>query len=72
MAASRCRPGKSITVSIRSQTGQSTERRFTSVAPTPIGALTFGVGAATNSWSVWLALGQPNGNGSILAKSLFR
>jgi NTE family protein len=40
--------------------------------PTPIGALTFGVGAANTSWSVWLALGQPIGNGSILDKSLFR
>jgi outer membrane translocation and assembly module TamA len=40
--------------------------------PTPVGALTLGVGAASNSWSVWLALGQPIGSGSILDKSLFR
>jgi NTE family protein len=40
--------------------------------PTPVGALTLGVGAASNSWSVWLALGQPIGSGSILDKNLFR
>lgn len=39
---------------------------------TPVGALTFGVGAATNSWSLWLSLGRPIGKGSILDKSLFR
>ncbi len=40
--------------------------------PTPVGPLTFGVGAATTSWSVWLELGQPIGSGSILDKSLFQ
>ena len=39
---------------------------------TPIGALTLGAGVATNSWSMWLSLGRPIGNGSILDKGLFR
>ena len=39
---------------------------------TPIGALILGTGVATNSWSVWLSLGRPIGNGSILDNSLFR
>ena len=39
---------------------------------TPIGTLTFGVAAATNSWSTWVSLGRPIGKGSILDQSLFR
>ncbi len=40
--------------------------------PTPIGTLTFGVGAATDDWSIWLSLGRPIGKGSILDSGLFR
>jgi NTE family protein len=39
---------------------------------TPVGTLTLGVGAATDSWSVWVSLGRPIGKGSILDNSLFR
>ncbi len=39
---------------------------------TSIGALTLGGAWATQSWSVWLSLGRPIGNGSILDKSPFR
>jgi hypothetical protein len=39
---------------------------------TPIGTLTLGLGAATDSWGVWLSLGRPIGKGSILDDGLFR
>jgi NTE family protein len=39
---------------------------------TPVGTLTFGVGAASNSWATWVSLGRSIGKGSILDKSLFR
>jgi len=41
-------------------------------AQTPIGALTLGGGWATGSWSAWISIGRPIGNGSILDKSPFR
>lgn len=40
--------------------------------PTPIGTFTLGVGAASDSWSIWLSLGRPVGKGSILDDGLFR
>jgi NTE family protein len=40
--------------------------------PTPIGSFTFGVGAASDSWGIWLSLGRPVGTGSILNDGLFR
>ena len=40
--------------------------------PTPIGSLVLGAGVASDSWSVWLSLGRPVGNGSILDNGLFR
>ena len=40
--------------------------------PTPVGTLTLGVGASTDSWGIWLALGRPVGKGSILEGGLFR
>jgi NTE family protein len=40
--------------------------------PTPIGTFTLGVGAASDSWGVWLSLGRPVGKGSILDDGLFR
>ena len=40
--------------------------------PTPIGTLVLGVGVATDSWGVWLSLGRPIGDGSILDRGLFR
>ncbi len=40
--------------------------------PTPIGTFTVGVGAAKESWAVWLSLGRPLGKGSILGEGLFR
>jgi NTE family protein len=39
---------------------------------TPIGTFTLGVGGATDSWGVWLAIGRPVGKGSILDEGLFR
>jgi hypothetical protein len=39
---------------------------------TPIGSFTLGIGAATDSWGVWLAIGRPVGKGSILDEGLFR
>lgn len=40
--------------------------------PTPIGTFTLGIGAAVDSWGVWLSLGRPIGTGSVLDESLFR
>jgi len=40
---------------------------------TRIGPLTVGLGATTtDSWSLWLSVGRPVGNGTILDKGLFR
>jgi NTE family protein len=39
---------------------------------TPLGTLTFGVGAASHSWALWLSLGRPLGTGTILNQPLFR
>ena len=40
--------------------------------PTPIGTLVLGVGVAPDSWGVWLSLGRPVGDGSILDNGLFQ
>jgi NTE family protein len=40
--------------------------------PTPIGTFTLGVGAAEDSWAIWLAIGRPVARGSILDDGLFR
>jgi NTE family protein len=40
--------------------------------PTPLGALTLGVGKATGGWAGWLTLGTPVGGGSILNQPMFR
>jgi NTE family protein len=40
--------------------------------PTPLGTFTIGIGGASDSWGVWLALGRPVGKGSILDDGLFR
>ena len=40
--------------------------------PTPIGTLVLGFGVAPDSWGVWLELGRPVGDGSILDSGLFR
>jgi hypothetical protein len=40
--------------------------------PTPIGTLTFGVGAAGGGWAGWITLGTPVGDGSILNQPMFR
>jgi NTE family protein len=40
--------------------------------PTPIGTFTLGIGAAEESWGVWLSLGRPIGTGSVLDDGLFR
>jgi hypothetical protein len=40
--------------------------------PTPVGTFTVGVGVASETWGVWLALGRPIGKGSILDRGLFR
>ena len=39
--------------------------------PTPIGTFTLGIGAAEDSWGVWLSLGRPIGTGSVLDDGLF-
>jgi NTE family protein len=39
---------------------------------TPIGTITFGVGAATGAWAGWITVGTPVGSGSILNRPLFR
>lgn len=39
---------------------------------TPLGTVTFGVGAASHSWALWLTLGRPLGTGTILNQPLFR
>jgi NTE family protein len=40
---------------------------------TPIGPLTLGAGATTyDSWSVWLSIGRPVGQGTILERGIFR
>ena len=40
---------------------------------TQAGPLTIGLGAtSTNSWSLWLAVGRPVGNGTILERGIFR
>jgi len=40
---------------------------------TPVGPLTLGVGATSNdSWSLWIAVGRPIGNGTILERGIFR
>ena len=40
--------------------------------PTPIGTLALGIGAASDTWAVWLQLGRLIGKGSILDDGLFR
>lgn len=40
--------------------------------PPPIGTLVLGVGVAPDSWGVWLQLGRPVGDGSILDSGLLR
>jgi NTE family protein len=40
---------------------------------TPVGPLTLGVGAtSTDAWSVWLTVGRPVGQGTILERGIFR
>jgi NTE family protein len=40
---------------------------------TPVGPLTLGVGAtSTSAWSVWLSVGRPIGQGTILERGIFR
>jgi hypothetical protein len=40
---------------------------------TQAGPLTVGVGATSNdSWSLWIAVGRPVGNGTILERGIFR
>ena len=40
---------------------------------TQAGPLTIGVGAtSTDSWSLWIAVGRPIGNGTILERGIFR
>ena len=40
---------------------------------TQAGPLTLGLGFTTsNSWSLWLAVGRPIGNGTILERGIFR
>jgi hypothetical protein len=39
---------------------------------TPLGTVTFGLGAASHSWALWLTLGRPVGQGTILNEPLFR
>lgn len=40
---------------------------------TQVGPLTLGLGAtSTDSWSLWIAVGRPVGNGTILEKGIFR
>ena len=39
---------------------------------TPLGTITFGVGAATGAWAGWITVGTPVGSGSILNRPLFR
>jgi len=40
---------------------------------TPAGPLTIGLGVtSTDSWSLWIAVGRPIGNGTILERGIFR
>jgi hypothetical protein len=40
---------------------------------TQAGPLTVGLGVTSdNSWSLWLAVGRPIGNGTILERGIFR
>ena len=40
---------------------------------TQAGPLTIGLGAtSTDSWSLWIAVGRPIGNGTILERGIFR
>ncbi|MDH5274749.1 MAG: hypothetical protein OEY13_16950, partial [Gammaproteobacteria bacterium] len=40
---------------------------------TQIGPLTVGLGMTSNdSWSLWIAVGRPVGNGTILERGIFR
>jgi NTE family protein len=40
---------------------------------TPVGPLTLGVGAtSTDAWSLWLTVGRPVGQGTILERGIFR
>jgi hypothetical protein len=40
---------------------------------TQAGPLTVGLGAtSTDSWSLWIAVGRPIGNGTILERGVFR
>jgi outer membrane protein assembly factor BamA len=39
---------------------------------TPAGPLTLGFGYTEESWSLWLSVGRPIGNGTILARGIFR
>jgi hypothetical protein len=40
---------------------------------TQAGPLTVGVGTtSTDSWSLWIAVGRPIGNGTILERGIFR
>ena len=40
--------------------------------PTPLGTFTLGFAAASNEWNVWLSIGRPIGEGSILDNTMFR
>ncbi len=43
------------------------------VGRTPVGPLTLGLGGtSTNAWSVWLTVGRPVGQGTILERGIFR
>jgi NTE family protein len=43
------------------------------VGRTPVGPLTLGLGGtSTNAWSVWLTVGRPIGQGTILERGIFR
>jgi len=40
---------------------------------TQAGPLTLGLGmTSTDSWSLWIAVGRPIGNGTILERGIFR
>ena len=40
---------------------------------TAVGPLTFGLGAiSTDSWALWIAVGHPIGEGTILERGIFR
>jgi NTE family protein len=77
--------GQSLYAGVRLQGGQVFDR-FDGVADgdiesisvyltggTPVGPLTIGFAATTSdSWSLWLSIGRPIGNGTILEHGIFR